>query len=65
LIALRTEISAEIIGLGVLVLLVLGVVTIGSKTVRAAFDNPVDNLKNDQLLFLKLRSIQVSKSEKR
>ncbi len=47
LIAFRTEISAGIIGLGVLVLVVLGIVTIGSQTIRAAFANPVDNLKND------------------
>ena len=47
LIAFRTEISVGIIILGVSVLVVLGVITIGSQTIRAAFTNPVDNLKNE------------------
>lgn len=47
MIAYRTEISVGVIALGVGVLLVLGVITIGSQTVRAAFANPAENLKNE------------------
>ena len=32
---------------GVLILILLGVLTVGSQTVRAAFANPVDNLRNE------------------
>ncbi|MEO1259998.1 MAG: ABC transporter permease [Bacteroidota bacterium] len=32
---------------GVLVLILLGILTVGSQTVRAAFGNPVDNLRNE------------------
>jgi putative ABC transport system permease protein len=43
----HTEIGIGTIMLGILILLVLGGVTIGSQTLRAAFTNPVDNLKNE------------------
>jgi putative ABC transport system permease protein len=33
--------------LGVLILIIFGVVTIGSQTWRAAYINPVENLKNE------------------
>ncbi|HEY9008363.1 MAG TPA: ABC transporter permease [Ohtaekwangia sp.] len=46
-IAYRTELNFNVIALGVLILILLGGITIGSQTVRAAFANPVDNLKND------------------
>jgi putative ABC transport system permease protein len=45
--AYRTNVSFGMISLGVLILLLLGVFTIGSQTLRAAFANPVDNLKNE------------------
>jgi putative ABC transport system permease protein len=47
LIAYRTEFSVAVIGLGILILLFLGGLTVGSQTIRAAFTNPVDNLKNE------------------
>jgi putative ABC transport system permease protein len=47
LIAYRTELSIGVIGCGILVLIILGGLTIGSQTIRAAWANPVDNLKND------------------
>ncbi len=47
LIAYRTELSIGVIGTSVLILILLGGITIGSQTIRAAFANPVDNLKND------------------
>jgi putative ABC transport system permease protein len=47
LIAYRTEIGFGVIGLGVMILLLLGCITIGSQTLRACFTNPVNNLKND------------------
>jgi putative ABC transport system permease protein len=46
-IAYRTEISASMIFTAIMILLVLGAGTIGSQTFRAAFTNPVDNLKNE------------------
>ena len=45
--AYRTEINFGVILTGVLTMLVLGALTIGSQTLRAAFTNPVDNLKNE------------------
>jgi putative ABC transport system permease protein len=45
--AYRTELSVSVIGLGVGVLILFGGITIGSQTVRAAFTNPTDNLKNE------------------
>ncbi|MEX1239795.1 MAG: FtsX-like permease family protein [Cyclobacteriaceae bacterium] len=47
LIAYRTSFSPLMILTGIGILLLLGVVTIGSQTLRAAFTNPVDNLKNE------------------
>ena len=47
LIAYRTELSGGVISLGVLLLLLVGGLTIGSQTLRAAYANPVDNLKNE------------------
>ncbi len=47
LIAFRTEISVGVILTGISVLFILGGITIGSQTLRAAYTNPVDNLKND------------------
>ncbi len=47
LIAYHTSFDVAIVSVGVLVLLVFGVLTIGSQTIRATFINPVENLKND------------------
>jgi putative ABC transport system permease protein len=45
LIAYHTTISLIIIGQGVFTLLLIGLLTIGSQTIRATFVNPVTNLK--------------------
>ncbi len=45
LIAYHTSFDLAIVAVGVLVLLVFGVITIGSQTIRATFVNPVENLK--------------------
>ncbi len=47
LIAYHTTIGLSVILQGVLVLLIFGVITVGSQTIRATFVNPVDNLKNE------------------
>jgi putative ABC transport system permease protein len=47
LIAYHTEVTFEVSLTGLLILFVLGAVTVGSQTLRAAFTNPVDNLKNE------------------
>jgi putative ABC transport system permease protein len=47
LMAYRTSFSVGAVLIGVFVLLLFGVLTIGSQTIRAAFANPVDNLKNE------------------
>jgi putative ABC transport system permease protein len=47
LIAYHTTFNFTVIISGVSILLVLGAVTIGSQTLRAAYTNPVDNLKNE------------------
>lgn len=47
MIAYRTEISIGMILLGIGILVGLGALTIGSQTVRAAFANPAENLKNE------------------
>jgi putative ABC transport system permease protein len=47
LMAYHTDFDFSVIGIGVSVLVILGGVTIGSQTLRAAFTNPVDNLKNE------------------
>jgi putative ABC transport system permease protein len=46
-IATRITIGPGIILTGVLILLGLGVITIGSQSMRAAFTNPVDSLKDE------------------
>lgn len=46
-IAYRTSFSVGVVLIGIFVLLLFGVLTIGSQTIRAAFANPVDNLKNE------------------
>ena len=45
--AYRTDVTLAMILLGVMILITLGGITIGSQTLRAAFANPVDNLKNE------------------
>ena len=47
LIAYHTSISLLIIAQGVFILLVFGVLTVGSQTIRATFVNPVNSLKNE------------------
>jgi putative ABC transport system permease protein len=47
MIAYRTEISMSVILTSVSVLIGLGAITVGSQTFRAAFTNPIDNLKNE------------------
>ena len=47
LIAYRTSFNLGVVLTGVGILLALGVITVGSQTLRAAFTNPVDNLKNE------------------
>lgn len=46
-IAYHTSISLPIIAQGVLILLLFGLLTVGSQTIRATFVNPVSNLKID------------------
>ncbi len=47
LIAYRTPFSWTVITIGVGIVVLLGVLTIGSQTVKAAFTNPVNSLKNE------------------
>lgn len=47
LIAYHTSFDVTTVLIGVLVLLVFGIITIGSQTIRATFVNPVQNLKGD------------------
>lgn len=47
LMAYRTSFDFTVVASGVAILLALGTVTIGSQTIRAAFANPVDNLKEE------------------
>ena len=47
LIAYRTSFSVAVILSGIAILLGLGIITIGSQTLRAAFTNPADNLKSE------------------
>jgi putative ABC transport system permease protein len=46
-IAYHTTLGVGSISLGVLILVVFGVLTIGSQTIRATFVKPVDNLKSE------------------
>jgi putative ABC transport system permease protein len=45
--AYHTEINVGVVSIGVLILFALGAITIGSQTLRAAYANPVDNLKSE------------------
>jgi putative ABC transport system permease protein len=45
--AFRVPISISVIGFGVFILLILGILTIGSQTYRATTINPVDHLRNE------------------
>ena len=45
--AYHVSVDAWTIAIGVSALIVFGVITIGSQTWRAAFINPVDNLKSE------------------
>jgi len=47
LIAYHTTFDAGVIMLGVFILLIFGILTVGSQTIRATYVNPVDNLKNE------------------
>jgi putative ABC transport system permease protein len=47
LMAYRTQLGIGSVAIGVKILLLLAGLTIGSQTLRAAFTNPVDNLKNE------------------
>jgi len=47
LLAYRTTIDAGVVALSCGLLVLLGLVTVSSQTVRAAFMNPVDNLRNE------------------
>ena len=47
LLAYRTAIGPEVIGISVLILILFGVITIGSQTVKATFVKPVENLKSE------------------
>jgi putative ABC transport system permease protein len=46
-IAYHTELNVTAVSLGVAILFLLGGVTIGTQTLRAAFTRPVENLKNE------------------
>jgi putative ABC transport system permease protein len=46
-VAYHTSVDLPVIGIGVLVLILFGVLTIGSQTIRATFVKPVDNLKSE------------------
>jgi putative ABC transport system permease protein len=47
LIAYHTSINFSVISIGVTILILFGVITIGSQTIRATFVKPVDNLKSE------------------
>lgn len=47
MLAYRTSIDATVICISGGVLIVLGMLTVGSQTIRAVFMNPADNLRND------------------
>jgi len=47
LIAYHTTVDLAVIAVGVSFLLLFGILTIGSQTIRATFVNPVDNLKSE------------------
>lgn len=45
--AYRVEMNVGVVLFGVFVLMILGLITVGSQTLRAAYVNPVDKLKNE------------------
>jgi putative ABC transport system permease protein len=47
LMAYQTEMNFGVISIGVGILVLLGGITIGSQTIRAAFSNPIDTLKSE------------------
>jgi len=47
MLAYRTSVGFAVIASSAGILLLLGLITIGSQTIRAAFMNPVDNLRNE------------------
>jgi putative ABC transport system permease protein len=47
LIAYHTSVDFGVIAVGVLILILFGVLTIGSQTIRATYVKPVDNLKSE------------------
>lgn len=47
LLAYRTSIDAGVIAMSCGITVLLGAITIGSQTLRAAFMNPIDNLRNE------------------
>lgn len=46
-IAYRTSLGVHVIAGGGMIIFLLGIITFGSQTLRAAFANPVNTLKND------------------
>ena len=47
LIAYHTSLDLSAISIGVFILILFGVLTIGSQTIRATFIKPVENLKGE------------------
>jgi len=47
LIAYHTSIGLGVTALSIFVLILFGVITIGSQTLRATYINPADNLKSE------------------
>lgn len=46
-IAYRVSFNAGVVSLGVFILVILGIATIGSQAIKASFTKPVDNLRNE------------------
>lgn len=46
-IAYHTDVNFSVATTGAILLILLGAITVGSQTLRVAFTNPVDNLKNE------------------
>jgi putative ABC transport system permease protein len=47
MIAYHTSLDLTAISMGVFILILFGVLTIGSQTIRATFVKPVENLKSE------------------
>lgn len=47
MLAYRTSVDAVVVTESCAVLIILGIATVGSQTIRAVFTNPVDNLRNE------------------